>query len=72
MAITKISVSVDRELLDEARGLAPDGNLSALIGEALADRVRLERMRRFLADEATERGTLPEPLRTDVRAKWPA
>lgn len=67
----KISVSVDPELLDEARQVA-GGNLSALVNEALARELRRERMREFVAEEEARLGPVPHEIVADVRAKWPA
>ena len=72
MPMAKVSVTLDEELLAEARRLAPAGNLSGLVSEALAQRVKLERARAFLADETDALGPLPEDLREQVRAQWPA
>lgn len=41
----KVSVTIDEDVLAEARRLAPEGNLSALVVEALEARVRNERLR---------------------------
>lgn len=70
MASVKVSLSVDEELLVEARQYAGD-NLSAWVNEAMGDRVRLERARRFLEEEAAERGPLPPDLVAEVGAAWP-
>ena len=66
----KISVTVDADLLDEARRLA-EGSLSALVNEGLAHEVRRGRMREFLAEERAQLGPIPEDIVADVRAKWP-
>lgn len=71
MSTAKISVTVDAELLAEARRLAPAGNLSALVGQALAQRVKVARAATFLAEAADERGPIPARLRDDVRRQWP-
>jgi post-segregation antitoxin (ccd killing protein) len=69
--MAKISVTVDEELLAEARRLAPGGNLSGLVNEALELRVKLGRAREFLEQEKRELGPLPADLRERVRAQWP-
>ena len=56
----KISVTVDDEGLAAARALAPDGNLSALVNEALSQRVRRDRLRALLADDERELGPIPD------------
>lgn len=69
MAMSKVSVTVDAEILAEARALA-QGNLSALVGEALVDRVRLERLRQLLDDDERELGPIPEQIVDHVDREW--
>ena len=71
MGVAKVSVTVDEDLLAEARSLAPGGNLSGLVNQALAHQVRLERARTFLDEEARALGPLPASLRDEVRRQWP-
>lgn len=71
MGVVKISVTVDEELLAEARRVAPEGNLSGLVNQALVHQMKLERARAFLEEEARELGPLPASLRTEVRRQWP-
>lgn len=67
----KVSVTIDEEILAEARGLAPDGNLSALVNDALSERVRRERLRGLLSDETAAEGPIPTPLIDHVTTQWP-
>jgi len=67
----KVSVTIDEEILAEARGLAPDGNLSALVNDALSERIRRERLRTLLAEETSARGPIPLTLADHVEAHWP-
>jgi post-segregation antitoxin (ccd killing protein) len=67
----KVSVTIDDEILAEARGLAPDGNLSALVNDALSERVRRERLRTLLTEEAATAGPMPAALTDHVTAQWP-
>jgi post-segregation antitoxin (ccd killing protein) len=67
----KVSVTIDEEILAEARGLAPGGNLSALVNDALSERVRRERLRTLLADEAATAGPMPVALTDHVTRQWP-
>jgi post-segregation antitoxin (ccd killing protein) len=70
MAI-KISVTVDDDVLVAARALAPGGNLSALVNDALAERVRRERLRALMAEDVAEMGTIPADAIAHVDAEWP-
>ncbi|MEA2219731.1 MAG: Post-segregation antitoxin CcdA [Solirubrobacteraceae bacterium] len=67
----KVSVTIDAEILAEARGLAPDGNLSALVNDALAELVRRERLRTILAEERATAGPIPAELTNHVATQWP-
>lgn len=67
----KISVTVEDDVLAEARAIAPRGNLSALVNDALAERVRRERLRTLLADEESALGRLPPEAVAHVEATWP-
>ena len=67
----KVSVTIDDEILAEARGLAPDGNLSALVNDALSERVRRERLRTLLTEEAATAGPIPTALTDHVATQWP-
>jgi post-segregation antitoxin (ccd killing protein) len=49
-------MTIDDETLAQARGLAPDGNLSALVNDALSERVRRERLRILLIEETATAG----------------
>jgi post-segregation antitoxin (ccd killing protein) len=68
---TKISVTVDDEVLEAARTLAPGGNLSALVNDALTERVRRERLRTILAEDQRAFGSVPAEADAHVSAEWP-
>ena len=72
MAITKVSVSVDRELLAEARELAGRRGLSALINDALRVRLQHARVGRLLDEMDEEFGPVPVAIEEEVRKEWPA
>jgi hypothetical protein len=55
----------------EARGLAPDANLPALVDDAPSERVRRERLRTLLTGEAVTAGPLPAALSDHVTRQWP-
>lgn len=71
MAIAKVSVSVDADLLAEARELAGRRGLSALINEALRIRVQRARVSRLLDEMDTEFGPVPAEIEEEVRRGWP-
>lgn len=67
----KISVTVDDEVLSEARKLVSGGNLSALVNDALTERVRRERLRVLLDEEEAAVGPIPAALSEHVTEQWP-
>jgi hypothetical protein len=67
----KISVTVDDDVLAAARQLAPSGNLSALVNDALVERIRRDRLHALLADDERELGPVPDDARARVNAQWP-
>jgi hypothetical protein len=71
MGIAKVSVSVDADLLAEARELAGRRGLSALINDALRIRLQHARVSRLLDEMDTEFGPVPAEIAEEVRAGWP-
>ncbi|MGH3797531.1 MAG: hypothetical protein ACRDSP_21900 [Pseudonocardiaceae bacterium] len=72
MAITKISVSVDADLVAEARELAGRRGLSALINDALRVRLQHARVGRLLDEMDEEFGPVPAAIEEAVHREWPA
>lgn len=72
MGMAKVSITVDEEILRQAREIAPGGNLSKLVSDALLHQVRLERMRRWLEEEEAQFGRLPDddPYHEHIRRQW--
>lgn len=71
MAIAKVSVSVDADLLAEARELAGRRGLSALINDALRVRLQHARIGRLLDEMDSEFGAVPAAIEEEVRSQWP-
>jgi hypothetical protein len=71
VAIEKVSVSVDAELLAEARELAGRRGLSALINDALRTRLQHVRVSRLLDEMDEEFGPVPAEIEEEVRSGWP-
>lgn len=67
----KVSVTIDDEILAQARILAPDGNLSAFVNDALSERVRRERLGELVADDAVAHGAPSATAARHVDATWP-
>jgi post-segregation antitoxin (ccd killing protein) len=71
METAKVSVTIRRELLEQARALA-GGNLSAFVSDAVEDRVSLEQARRAVEAYEAEHGVIPEELVEQALARWPS
>ncbi|MBV9142550.1 MAG: hypothetical protein JO115_16835 [Pseudonocardiales bacterium] len=71
MAIAKVSVSLDADLLAEARELAGPRGLSALINDALRVRLQQARVGRLLDEMDDEFGPVPAEIEEEVRRQWP-
>jgi len=70
MATVKVSISLDEQLLAEAKRLAPDGNLSAYISSALLKECKLEAAREWLAEQEAEFGPIPQERLDAVEKQW--
>lgn len=70
MKTEKVSLSLPRDLLDEARRLVPDGNLSAYVADGLRRRILSDRQARYLAELDDEFGPLSEDEIDAARRLW--
>lgn len=71
MAVDKVSLSLDPELVREARELAGRGGLSALVNDALRVRLQHLRVSRLLDEMDDEYGSVPAEVAKEVAARWP-
>ncbi len=71
MPVEKVSLSLDREIVDKARRIAGPRGLSALVNEALRLRLQQERLRVLLAEMDAEFGPVPPEDMEDARKTWP-
>jgi hypothetical protein len=71
MTVTKVSLSLDKELVEQARALAGARGLSGLVNEALRVQLQHERIRRLLDEMDDEYGPVPEHVIEEVRQEWP-
>lgn len=70
MGASKVSITVDEEMLAEAKRYA-GSNLSSWMNDALTQKVKLERARAFLAEERSSKGDIPRHLIEEVGSNWP-
>ena len=78
MTVVKRSISFDAELIEEFEVLAAEetgGNLSALVGQALEQRLKSRRLRDALDDWEREFGTISQEARDEADRRldelWP-
>jgi hypothetical protein len=72
VAVEKVSLSLDPDVVAEARELAGRGGLSALVNDALRVRLQHLRVARLLDEMDTEYGPVPDAVMEEVRREWPA
>jgi post-segregation antitoxin CcdA len=72
MHVRKVSLTLPSDLLDEARRLAPNGNLSAYVADGLRRRVLSDRLGRYLRELDAECGPLTDEEIAAARREWPS
>ena len=70
MAVAKVSLSVDEELLAEARERAGHRELSSYVNDALRRQVQRDRLADLLAAMDAESGPIPEDVMEEARQLW--
>lgn len=71
MTVEKVSLSLDPDMLAEARRLAGRGGLSALVNEALRVRLQQVRVARLLDEMDAEFGPIDPDVVEEVAREWP-
>jgi hypothetical protein len=72
MAMKKVSVTLDAELVAEAKGRLGDQAFSHLLNEALALHLQGLRIEQFERESSREFGPIPEDVQREVEAQeWP-
>lgn len=72
MPSTKVSLSLDEELVDEARRMAGARGLSGYVNRALGHELQRERVARYLEELDEEHGPIAADVLREVRREWPA
>lgn len=70
MAVEKVSLSLDPELVAEARELAGRRGLSSLVNDALRLRLQHLRVGRLLDEMDAEFGPVPDEVVAGVEREW--
>lgn len=72
MATDKVSLSLQHDLVEEARTRAGRRGLSAYVNDALRRQLQHDRLGKLLDELAAEAGPIPDHVMEKVRAEWPA
>lgn len=72
MAVSKVSLSIEEEVLAEARARAGRRELSRYVSDALRRQLQHDRLGELLAEMEAESGPIPEQLMEEARQLWRA
>jgi Arc/MetJ family transcription regulator len=70
MATEKVSLTLDADILAEARDQVGRRGLSSYVNDALRRKLQHDRIGAFLADAQAEVGPIPPVLLEEVRGEW--
>ncbi len=70
MAVSKVSLTIDENLLAEARNRVGRRELSSYVNEALRRLLAHDRLQDLLADMEAEAGPIPEDVMAEARQVW--
>ncbi|MFN8035982.1 MAG: hypothetical protein U0V73_08615 [Acidimicrobiia bacterium] len=68
----KVSLTLDGDLVADARRRSGPGGLSAYVNEALRLKLQRDRLGSLLAEMDREAGAIPAEVMEEVRRAWPA
>ncbi|HYL05319.1 MAG TPA: hypothetical protein VE075_04730 [Thermoanaerobaculia bacterium] len=72
MSTEKVSLTLDKELVAEAREVAGGRALSGYLNRALRNQLQHDRVAGLLAELEREKGPIDPRVMAEVRAEWPA
>lgn len=72
MVAAKVSLSIEEDVLDEARARAGRRELSSYVSEALRRQLQSDRIGDLLAQMDDESGPVPDELMEEARRLWHA
>ena len=70
MAVAKVSLSIDEEVLAEARERAGRRELSSYVNDAVRRQVQRDRIADLLAAMDAESGPIPDEVMEEARQLW--
>jgi Arc/MetJ family transcription regulator len=72
MRTEKVSLTLEEELLAEARQTVGVRKLSSYVNRALRLQLQQDRLAGLLGDLEREQGPIPQDVMEEVRQEWPA
>ena len=72
MATAKVSLTLEKKLVEEARGEVGNRGLTRYVNNALRQQLRRDRVLRLLADLEREHGPIDPKTLAEVRKEWTA
>jgi Arc/MetJ family transcription regulator len=70
VTVSKVSLSLDEEVLTEARDRAGRRELSSYVNEALRRQLQHDRIRDLLAEMELASGPIPDDVMEEARQVW--
>lgn len=70
MSVAKVSLSLDEDVLTEARDRAGRRELSSYVNEAVRRQLQHDRLAELLADMEAESGAVPDEVLNEARQVW--
>ena len=70
MSVSKVSLSIDADVLAEARARVGRRELSSYVNEALRRQLQRDRLAELLAEMDAESGPIPDDLMDEARRPW--
>jgi Arc/MetJ family transcription regulator len=70
MAVSKVSLSIEEDVLTEARERVGRRELSAYVSEALRRQLQYDRLGELLAQMDAESGPIPDDAMEEARQLW--
>lgn len=68
--MSKVSLSIDEDVLAEARARAGRRELSSYVNEALRRQLQRDRLAELLAEMEAESGPVPDEVMEEARRPW--
>ena len=70
MAVSKVSLSIDEDVLSEARDRAGHRELSSYVNDALRRQLQRDRLGELLAEMDASSGRVPDDVMEQARKPW--